>query len=450
MSALTQTEPYWERACEFFHGAGYTNSVGGYFTHHKREHVVRIGIMSHRRVALERGVLHRSGDGEPAVREAPSDGSVFKRIEERLDGDAPCFFLVSPDFMRPYADESLPQMIFMQPAIEFTFSPDAVDGRISYAADAAMEQQGEGALRETLDRALPSPWYDLPERPRPFSEIAAGWVPAEPDESFVSRLDRAVHLLADHPNGKMTLTRAYERRLATRRSPFELYKLHAGSNGEYAYSHFVRIREGVFSLGCTPENVFEIHDRTLSIDVVAATSKSAQGDHRSDRELLAPKQVSEHRGSLDHREGRYRSFCVPGSFRVTSEMQIIRLRHVCHLHSVITAELLPGITMFDVLGNVFPLIGARPKELLPFADSEPAPHRYYGGVIGHVNRNGSGCFLNLRNVLVKDGVLHAKVGVGIISESDAEDELVESREKISGVMEAVHAWDRVGDGGPGP
>jgi anthranilate/para-aminobenzoate synthase component I len=439
VSPLARDAPYWERACRFFDGTGLADDAGSYFVHHQREHVVRVGVGNHRRIALQGGAVHQVDGGAPPDVQAPAaDSAALKRIEERLDPHAPCCFVVSPDFRRPYADETLPQMLFLQPAIELIFSPDAVDGRIGFAADAVAERTGSRLLREAAERAA-SPRSTLPDEPRSFPEIAEGWVPVEPDESFVGRLDRAARLLVDHPEGKMTLTRAFERRRSTRRSPFALYELHAGSNGEYAYSHFVCLRDGVFSVGCTPENVFEIHGRTLSVDVVASTCRA---DEDPELELLgSARQVKEHRGSLDHREGRYRMFCTPGSFRVASEMEVIRLRHVCHLHSVIRAQLLPGVTMFDVLGNVFPLIGARPKELLPFADSEPAPHRFYGGVVGHVDDDAGGCFLNLRNVLIKHDVLHAKVGVGIIGESIAEDELVESREKISGIMEAVHIWD---------
>ncbi len=48
--------------------------------------------------------------------------------------------------------------------------------------------------------------------------------------------------------------------------------------------------------------------------------------------------------------------------------------------------------------------------------------------------------MNLRNVLMKDDVLYAKVGVGVLRESSSYRELMETRDKISGVMEAVDSW----------
>ncbi|HYY11514.1 MAG TPA: chorismate-binding protein, partial [Kineosporiaceae bacterium] len=55
-----------------------------------------------------------------------------------------------------------------------------------------------------------------------------------------------------------------------------------------------------------------------------------------------------------------------------------------------------------------------------------------------------GAFLNIRNALLDGGVLQARVGVGVIAESDAHDELLETRNKLSGLLEAVYRWDAPG------
>ncbi len=438
----TREDFYWERACHFFRNTGLANSEGSYFIHNKNSKTVKIGTMCQISVSVGGDHLSYTEDGQRTAATLQSDDLIFKRVEKLLRRDAPCFFIVSPDIQRRFVDMSLPQILLVQPVVEFTFSSDQSDGQISYAQDSASEQQGGVMLRASLEKPLSVQPNDAGE-PRSFSELATGWISAEDDESFLKRLSNAVRVLQDHPDGKLVLTRAYERRLATKDNPFKLYELHAGMNGEYACSHFVCIRKDVFSLGSTPENVLEISDKTLTVDVVAATCKSSTSDEYLAKELYEnPKQFKEHKSSLINRQNRFRPFCEAGSIRVVQDMQIKALRNVCHLHSVFTAELLPHVTIFDLMGNIFPLLGARPRELLAVADAETAPHRYYGGVVGHLHLASGGCFLNIRSALLDNDLIHAKVGTGVIRESNSYSELLETRDKLSGLLEAVQVWEQ--------
>lgn len=433
---------YWERACHFFRSAGFADSTGTYFIHNKNRNTVKIGSASQISVSVGDEFLDYTEDGRSTATSLQSEEGVFKLVEELLRKDAPFFFLASPDINRQFADNSLPKALFVQPAIEFTFSQDHCNGRVSYAKDSAGEQQGRTMLRTAAQQPLPAPPKDAGE-PRTFTELAVGWLPAEDDESFLKRLVDAVNVLQDYPDGKMALTRAYEGRQTAERSPFELYELHARINGEYASSHFCCIRQDVFSLGTTPENVFEINDETLTVDVVAATCKASDSDGDLAEELYEnPKQIKEHESSLSSRQNRFRPHCRDSSIRVIQNIQVKKLRNVCHLHSVFTGELLPQVTMFDLMENIFPLLGARPRELLNIADSEKAPHRYYGGMVGHMHNGTGGAFLNIRNVLLDNKVMHAKVGVGVIKESDAYSELLETRDKLSGLLEAIYTWQQ--------
>lgn len=433
---------YWERACDFFRGSGFADSRGSYFIHNKNADTVKIGIMCQISVAADDDHLRLTESDREASATLRPDDPVFTHVEQLMLADAPCFFIVSPDIRRRFVDRSLPQMLFVQPVVEFTFSPAQGDGQISYARDAVSEQLGRAMLQASLAKPL-SDRPDDAAPPMTFEELAAGWLPAEDDESFLARLTDAVAILQDYPDGKMTLTRAYEHRPDARRGPFELYELHARMNGEYAGSHFFCVRNDVYSLGVTPENVFEINGTTLTVDVVAATCRPSDSDEQLAKELYEnPKEIKEHQSSLNNRQNRFRPFCEDGSMHVVQDMRIKTLRNVCHLHSVFTGELLPRVTAFDLLENIFPLLSARPRELLAVADSEKAPHRYYGGVVGHLHLGSGSCFLNIRNALLYDDVIHAKVGVGVIKESNPYSELLETRDKLSGLLEAIQLWER--------
>ncbi len=437
---------YWSYACHFFRKTKLQRSVGSYFFHYKSLGIVKIGVMPQASVNL---------GGDPQTLVAPSEGtltplvpdeSVFTRIGRSLDRNVPSFFLVSPDFRRRYRDPELPTIAFVQPGLEFTFSAECPGGEVSYACDDDHRQRGEAMLS-----GIPSAGELHASLPRttiaPFSDLAAGWIPAEDDDAFLGRLEDAIAVLQDYPEGKMTLTRAYHYRGFETRDLFQLYEIYASTNGEYASSHFCCLDAGVFSIGCSPENKFEFVGDRLIVDVVAATCRASTSDAFLARELVAnPKQIKEHRLSLD-RPMRFSKFCLPDSIRMASEMGVKHLRNVCHLHSIGHGQLLPGVGLFDLLSSIeFPVLGARPRELVPLADTETEPHRYYGGLVGHSHGTLGGAFLNIRNVLVTRDLIRAKVGVGLLAESVPTSELWETRNKISGVMEAVHRWQAAASG----
>lgn len=431
---------YWDRARDFFRRLDGHRSTGSYFVHLKGEQTVRIGLGVQRSVRVGAANRVSVSNHIGGVVSSPNDGSLFRAVGERLIPDVPSFFLVSPDVRRSFSDDTLPRAEFVQPALEFVFSPEHAEGSVSYAAEEAANARGQSMLREAGNAPSPLP-VPASDAPADFSRLIAEWTPAEDDSSFLSRLGGAVESLQSHPDGKMTLSRAYERSLPGGRDPFDLYSLHARGNGDYACSHFFCIRPGVYSLGTSPENVFEVSGRTLTVDVVAATCKADADEQTLAAELTAnPKQLKEHQSSLASRQARFRPYCTEDSLRVLQVAQVKRLRNVLHLHSVFAGELRPEVSMFDLMEDLFPLLGARPPQLRAEADAEPAPHRYFGGLVGYRAADSASAFLNIRNLLIDGDTIHAKVGVGVIAESNPLGELVETRDKLSGVLESTHAW----------
>ncbi|WP_185995751.1 chorismate-binding protein [Nocardioides campestrisoli] len=431
---------YWERACQFFERSGLVDARASYFVHDKNAGRVDIGVGTRRTVAVDARNSVSVSDVHTGRQVVRRRGSAMRQVEQLLVRDAPCFFLVSPDLARSFADESLPLALFVQPALELHFSPEHPEGVLGHAADAVAERRGK-AMLEALAEVSPRPASPVPDAPEAFSRLVSGWRSAESDEQFLRRLTAAVGALQEHADGKMALTRAYERVLPPGLDPFQLYQLHARANGEYACSHFSRIEDAVVCLGASPENVFETRDGQLTVDVVAATCRSTPDAQGLTQELSAnPKQLKEHWSSLASRQRRFRDHCTDGSLRVVQDTRVKRLRNVSHLHSVFTGELRPGVSPLDLMDGLFPLLGARPPELLPLADAEPAPHRYFAGLVGRLNDQSAAAFLNIRNLLLLDETMHAKVGVGVIKESDPHSELVETQDKLSGVLEAVWSW----------
>ncbi|MGG4144238.1 chorismate-binding protein [Paenibacillus algorifonticola] len=441
---LFKNELYWEKACRFFSLSGYMNSKGSYFIHNKNKKQVHIGIKSQNSLIVDEkfeacSKALRKDDSKNIYR-----NSVYKHIEEKTDTTAPCFFLLSPDIERKHNDPQIPNIILVQPVIEFVFSPEHVDGCLSYAKNNDSKNKGEEILKAFQEKRTHDYKYFIPNQIESYEDIISNWSSKDNDESFLARIEGAIKLLAGFPDGKMCLTRSYQYKLTQKRNAFELYEHYVRFLGDYACSHFFCIQPNYFSLGCTPENVFEINDGNLSADVVAGTCKASLDNEFIENELVSnAKQIKEHSTSLSRRPRRYEQYCVDGSLKLASQFNIKRLRNVFHFHSIINGKLNPDVTAFDIFENIFPLLSCNPKELLPFYDEmEREPHRFYGGIVGRSMRDSSGCFLNLRNALILDDVIYTKVGVGVLPESDAQSELLETKNKISALMESVFLWEQ--------
>ena len=306
-----------ESPCRLFRSSGFADTGGSYFIHNRNSDTAKIGVMCQGEVTALDGRAEYAKAARTTAAEPLADLSEFKRAEKLARRDAPAFFLVSADIKRRFADQRIPQIYLVQPSIEFTFSPDQLNGSVTYAEDSVHARQGEEMLRAALAEPLAG---RLPHVGglRPFSEperrlddrgnrrCVSGETPERywPAAGVPEWEDDVGHAVA------------YEREHAGGHDPFGLYELHAGMNGDYVFSHFACIREGVVSVGVTPENVFEVRGRALTVDVVAATCRSGQSDEYVDAELRRnPKQLKEHRMSLTNRQNRFRPVCEEGSIR---------------------------------------------------------------------------------------------------------------------------------------
>ena len=379
--------------------------------------------------------------GEDQKKRLRPEASLFAALRAELDAERPCFFLVSNDLARASHDPGLPLAVFIQPEAEITFDTEA-NAPLITPADNNLATRINAWWRRSEGQAVTPAPHDAVMTPTPWF--------TESDEHFLQRLHQAIGLLHDVP-GKMILTRGYEADYSPKLDPLRLYEIYTALETEPAASHYATLPGGIASLGCSPENIFEIdHDR-LRFDVIAATrgiSTDPEEDRRWRQELQQdPKEVKEHRMALERYRTRLEKLCVPGSALQDSLMDIRTLRCVRHLHSRLSGRLRPDLDTFDLLDDSFPPLNSYPAELIPMADPDIAPTRYYGGMVGRIGAgsNESHCFLNLRAALTNNAKIHTQGGVGVIADSIPKRELLEVNNKLRCLMRAVDSWKS--DGG---
>lgn len=400
-----------KHACDFFYSVRNAANSAQYLFHLPRQNKTFLGLGCHKAIRYQRDGFHIQADGKSI--HLPATQKPLSTMRDLLDADYPIFWMVSADLCRAVDDPELPLVFCIQPNLEVQ-----VTG------------------------------FDTPVGIKQSSkvELTSGWQ-TQSDEMFLGRLIKGIDILRDYPLGKMILTRSYQREIGAQ-DPLRLFSIFAGSEPATACSHFLQVDHGVYSLGCSPENVFEVADGRLIFDVVAGT-RGVSPDPAVDARWLSALQTDakerrEHLMAFDRYKARIKTFIKPGSLKVEQQLQVLQLANVRHLYSRLSGSIKPEYDWFSMLEDSFPALVSYPEALQPLSETPDEPLRLYGAVLGRVAPCGkqAAFFLNLRSALAKRNMLFTQGGVGVIAESKPEKELLEVKNKLSGLMQAVAMWEQ--------
>ena len=211
---------------------------------------------------------------------------------------------------------------------------------------------------------------------------------------------------------------------------------------------------GAYQLvGASPESLVRVRDSVASIRPIAGTrrrGKDSAEDERLRSELLAdPKERAEHLMLVDLARNDLGRVCVPGSVRLTRNMEVENFSHVMHIVSDVVGQTAcaPGavsagaesperhVRGIDVLRAAFPAgtVSGAPKiraiEIL--SGLERGRRGFYAGAVGYVEPDGDLDFcIAIRCALKKGRRWTLQAGAGIVHASDPEREWEETNEKL--------------------
>ena len=200
------------------------------------------------------------------------------------------------------------------------------------------------------------------------------------------------------------------------------------------------------AVGSSPEILVRLRDGTVTIRPLAGTRRrgaTTAEDAALEAELLAdPKERAEHLMLLDLGRNDVGRVSDIGSVRVAESFAIERFSHVMHISSTVEGRLRPGLEALDALIAGFPagtLSGApKVRAMQIIEELEPSRRGLYAGCIGYFAANGTmDTCIGLRTALVKDGKMYVQAGVGVVADSDAEAEYVESVQKARALFRAA-------------
>ena len=205
--------------------------------------------------------------------------------------------------------------------------------------------------------------------------------------------------------------------------------------------------DGWSLLSSSPERLVSAHAGRLQTRPIAGTRARLPEDDEPAKilELIGhPKERAEHVMLIDLERNDLSRVCEPGSIGVDELMAIESYQHVHHIVSNVSGRLRSGITPGQIIAAVFPggTITGCPKVrcMQIIAELEETGRGPYTGALGYLNRNGDMDLNNLiRSLWLHGDTLELRAGAGIVSDSVAEQELLETRAKAKGLLRALGA-----------
>ncbi len=297
--------------------------------------------------------------------------------------------------------------------------------------------QGHLRLAELADK-LHAPVH-LPAEPavaedEPTSEFG--------EAEFKAAVQKARDYIAAGDVMQVVLSQRMARPFAA--SPLSLYRALRSLNPS-PYMFFYDLG-GFHIVGSSPEILVRLEGDTVTLRPIAGTRPrglTREDDQRLAAELLAdPKECAEHLQLLDLGRNDTGRVAVTGSVKVTEHMQIERYSHVMHIVSNVEGKLKPGLSALDVLRASFPagtVSGAPKVRAMEIIDElEPSKRGIYAGAVGYLGFNGDmDLAIAIRTAVVKDGMLYAQAGAGIVADSVPDNEWMETLNKARAVVRAA-------------
>ncbi|MGK7754835.1 MULTISPECIES: anthranilate synthase component I [unclassified Roseovarius] len=310
------------------------------------------------------------------------------------------------------------------------------DGQSPRAAYAQAAERVMDAVRD-LERALPQQARDLRdavEAGEPVSNFTREGYKAAVEQAKeyiragdIFQVVPSQRWTQDFPQPPFALYRSLRR---TNPSPFMFY---------FNFGDFQVV-------GASPEILVRVMEGEVTIRPIAGTrprGATPEEDRANEADLLGDqKELAEHLMLLDLGRNDVGRVAKIGTVRPTEEFIIERYSHVMHIVSNVVGELSEDHDALSALLAGLPagtVSGAPKVRAMEIIDElEPEKRGVYGGGVGYFSCTGDmDVCIALRTAVVKDGKLYIQAGGGVVYDSDAEAEYMETVHKSNAIRRAA-------------
>jgi anthranilate synthase component I len=330
-----------------------------------------------------------------------------------------------------------------------------VDAKTAYdAARARLE-----AAWKKLDQPSPLRVPSASARPSPLGETTANVSP----EVYMAGVEKAKDYILAGDIFQVVPSQRFS--APYRGSGISLYRSLRRTNPS-PFLFLLRM-DGFEIIGSSPEILVRLRDGTVTMRPIAGTkprgATPALDAQMAETLLNDPKERAEHLMLLDlgrndvGRVARSKAGNNAGSpqrgqggVRVTESFKVERYSHVMHIVSNVEGELKHGLDALDALMAGFPAgtVSGAPKvrAMEIIAELEPHARGIYGGGVGYFSAGGDmDLCIALRTGILKDGVLYAQAGAGVVMDSIPISEHVECVNKAQALLRAAEDAGRYED-----
>ena len=237
----------------------------------------------------------------------------------------------------------------------------------------------------------------------------------------------------------------------TTADPFQIYRSLRAINPS-PYMYYLQLDDFQI-VGASPEMLVQVENGMVATHPIAGTrprgADEAEDDANEHELRTDEKERAEHIMLVDLGRNDIGRVSEPGSVRVTQLMDVERYSHVMHLVSHVTGKLREGYTNFDALRACFPAgtVSGAPKirAMEIIAELEPDKRGPYAGAVGYFDLAGNmDTAIDIRTLVMKDGIAHAQAGGGIVYDSMPDFEYRETLHKASALMRAIDDAEQAG------
>jgi anthranilate synthase component I len=277
-------------------------------------------------------------------------------------------------------------------------------------------------------------------------------------EEHAAMLARAKEYIKAGDIFQVVLGQRFER--VSKADPFDVYRALRAVNPS-PYMAYMQC-EGSILVASSPEILCRVKrdakGRTVTNRPLAGTrrrGRTVEEDKALELELLADqKERAEHIMLVDLGRNDVGVVAAPGTVALPAVMEIERYSHVMHISSTVTGRLREGLDCWDALRAALPVgtISGAPKiRAMQIIDElEPVRRGPYGGGIGYVSLDGDmDIALALRTMVVPTALrtadawtYHLQAAGGIVADSVAEDEFMETVNKAAALARAIVVAER--------
>ena len=296
---------------------------------------------------------------------------------------------------------------------------------------------------EGLVNVLTGPLPPLDDGPRPPAASDAQVELNVARERYEANVLAAKEYIAAGDAFQIVLSQPFSRR--TSASPFTIYRALRGSNPS-PYMFYLKFGDDFTLIGASPEMMVRLEDGIATSRPIAGSrprgATEAEDQRLADELLADPKERAEHIMLVDLGRNDLGRVCDYGTVRVSRLMYIERYSQIMHIVSNVEGRLRGGMNAFDLLRATFPagtLSGAPKVRAMEIIEELEGTRRGpYGGAVGYFSFDGSmDTCITIRAALVRDGVMTAQAGAGLVADSVPASEFQESVNKARSTLLAV-------------